>query len=407
MDINELIYSFKRDDYQRDNFDSFLKKVSFKYEVPSIHIAGTNGKTVVASMLSNIYTYSGRKTGLFVSSSTRSEISDMIRINGQSVSNSEIEKIINDNQKLFKKYDLSHFEICVFIALSIFKNEEVDIAIIECGMGGEYDATNVFVPVLSIITNVSIEHTECLGVSTSEIALHKAGIIKNNIPTLIGEIEGDALDVIVDVSKRKNSNITRIGDSHNLTPSENGVTFDYKTYRDIYVPNLSMINVKNTCLVIDAVDLLIESFPVSESALKEGLSKSLPNGRFEIIKGELNYIVDAAHNADAIAKLRRDIDNIASGKHIYVIFACFRNKNITVMLPEIALLGKLYLTTFNHDRARDESDYFLYLDEYQFVEDYKEIISKIKEEDSEAIVVITGSTVFAEMVSEQIKNEKL
>ena len=401
MSINELIYSFNRDDYQRDNFDSFLRKVSFKYDIPSIHIAGSNGKTVIASSLNNVYRHANYKVGLFISSSSK-RVEDMVFISGESVSSTSVESIFNEYQKLFKKYDLSHFEIITFIALSIFNKEKVDLAIIECGMGGEYDATNVFEPILSIISNVSIEHTDYLGVSPSEIALHKAGIIKKEVPVLIGDINGDALDVIVDVAKRKNTKITRIGTEHNNVTKEYGTSFDYKTYENLFIPNLSKTNVKNTCLVIDAIDLLMEKYPVSEESLKEGLKEKLPNGRFEFIKGQPSILLDSAHNPEAIKKLREDVDSLLFNGDVYIIFASFNDKNITLMLPEIALLGKLYLTTFDHPRARKEDDYFLYLDEYEFKEDYKALYKSIKEEHPDSLIIFTGSTAFVDIVRKEL-----
>ena len=401
MSINELIFSFVRDDYQRDNFDAFSKKVYFKYDVPSIHVAGSSGKTVVASILNNVYKAANYRVGLFISSSSK-RVEDMVFVNGNSVSSTSVEKIFNDHQKLFKKYDLSHFEIITFIAFTIFKQENVDLAVIECGMGGEIDATNIFEPILSIITNVSMEHTEYLGVSPSEIALHKAGIIKKDIPTVIGEIDGDALDVIVDVARKKNSKITRIGKDHNLKLDDSGIVFDYKTYEGLFIPNISKTNVKNACLVIDAVDLLEEKFPVDEQSLKEGLKQKLPIGRFEYIVGKPSLLFDSAHNPDAIKKLREDVDALLLNKEIFIIFASFNDKNITLMLPEIAILGKLYLTTFEHPRARKEEDYFLYLDEYEFRQDYKALFNELKEANPESLIIFTGSTAFTDLVRKEL-----
>lgn len=400
MSVNEAIFSFVREDYQRDNFDDFLKKVSFKYDVPSIHVAGTSGKTAVASILNNVYRAANYKVGLFISSPIKTAQS-MIFVNGNSISSTLVEKIFNENQKLFKKYDLSHFEIITFIAFTIFKQENVDLAVIECGMGGEVDATNIFNPVLSIITNVSMEHTEYLGVSPSEIALHKAGIIKKDIQTVIGDIDGDALEVIVDVARRKNSKITRIGKDHNLKIDTNGIDFDYKTYEGLHIPNYSKTNMKNACIVIDAIDLLQDKFPVSVEALKEGLNKKLPKGRFEYIIGQPSMLFDSAHNPDAIKKLREDVDALMLSKETFIIFASFNDKNITLMLPEIALLGKLYLTTFNHPRARKEEDYFLYLNEYEFRQDYKALVNEIKETHPDSLIIFTGSTAFVDMMEKE------
>ncbi len=401
MSISETIYSHEFVEMNKDNLDDFLRKVSFSYSIPSIHIAGTNGKSVVATMLSNIYRSSGYKVGLFISSNYKKDVTQMIQINGLPISNSELEALYNSNQKLFKKYELSPFDIITFIAFSYFQKEKVDIAVIECGMGGEFDSTNIFTPILSIITNVSIEHTEYLGVSLSEIALHKAGIIKDNVPTLIGEIDGDALDVIVDYAKRKDSKITRIGETHNVSFTKEGISFDYKTYVGLEISNFANINVKNACLVIDAVDLLMNKFKVEESALKEGLKLPLPKGKFEVIQGEPLLIIDGAHNPEAIKKLRNDVDLLGLGKEIFVIFATFKDKNITSMLPEIGLLGKTYITTFNHSRARDEFDYFLFLNEYEYNSDYKALINQIKNEHPESAIVIAGSNIFACLVSDE------
>ena len=406
MSVNENIFSFVREDYQRDNFDDFLKKVSFKYDVPSIHVAGTNGKTVTATYLTSIYQAAGYKTGLFISTPHK-RVDEMIKINGENISLKDLEKLFDENQKFFKKFDLTHFEIATIIALTYFQRNNVDIAIIEAGMGGELDATNIFVPVLSVITNVSIEHTEYLGVSLSEIALHKAGIIKNEVPTVIGEIEGDALDTIVEVAKRKNSKITRIGKTHNERLDETGTSFDYKTYTGLKINNLAKTNVDNACLVIDAIDVLSESFKVSTEAIKAGLLKNLPEARFEIIKdNKALFIIDSAHNPEAIVSLRKDVDRL-SLSDINVIFGSFTDKNITVMLPEIALLGKLYLVTFDHPKARKEDDYFLYLDEYPFKENYHELIKEIVESQENPIIVVTGSTALATQISEELKAGKL
>ena len=406
MSINELIYSFDYNDESRDNLDSFLRKINFKYDVPSIHIAGTNGKSTVAYQLKNVYQAAKYKVGLFISSHYQRSIEEMIYINDEHISSKEIESIFNDHQKLFKKFDLSPFDIIVFIALSYFQNSGVDIALIETGIGGEYDSTNIFTPILSMITNISLEHTNELGVSLSEIARHKAGIIYNNVPTLIGKIEGDALDVIVNVAKRKESKIIMTSEIHNEVLNGSGISFEYKTHRDLFIPNLGHLNVINASLAIDAIDLLVNQFPVSEEALKEGLNHKLPKGKFEVINKEgITYVIDTAHNVEAIHTLRDSVDRFQLEKETYIVFATNKDKNITLMLPEIGLLGKIYISTYENKRAREESDYFLFLDEYEFNDNYRSLIKKIKEEHPECMIVVTGSSVFASLVSDDINND--
>ena len=184
MNVKEYLLSRKRETYQRDEFDFFLKKTRFNYDVPSIHVAGSNGKGSTSTYLSYIYASEGYKVGLFTSPYDVSP-TEMMKINNKPIDSYRLEKYLLDNKKDFEKYGLSEFEIETYIAFKYFLDEKCDIAIIECGMGGEYDATNIFTPLLSIITSISLEHTSSLGRTISEIALHKAGIIKRERPVLI------------------------------------------------------------------------------------------------------------------------------------------------------------------------------------------------------------------------------
>ena len=401
MNIQEEINSYRRNNYQRDNFDAFLKKVHFSYNIPSIHVAGTNGKGSTCHYIASIYQASGLKVGLFTSPYYK-RINEMIKINGEEISDSSLESIYRDNQKLFKKHDLSSFEICTYIAFEYFKKENVDVAVIECGMGGEMDATNIFVPILSIITSVSIEHTNFLGVSLSEIALHKAGIIKRDVPVLLGNVEGEALDVIASICQRNNSKIAKIGKFHREKCLDDGYYFDYQTYENLHILSHSRSSVTDSMIAIDAVTLLHETFKVDEEAIKAGLASVSVPGRFTLIKESPIIIIDGAHNPEAIHHLREDIDALALNKPIHVVFASFRDKNITNMLPEIALLGDVSLTTFDHVRARNEEDYFLYLEEYKFVEDHISLIREIKSNYPDDVILVTGSLVFAFLVNDEI-----
>ena len=406
MSVLELIASKSRSDYQRDNFDAFLKKVGFHYDVPSIHVTGTNGKGSVCNYLNNIYLSSGRKVGLFISPMNYS-IADMIKVNNVDIPVSEIESIYSEYRKQIEKYDLSSFEITTFIALTYFQKENVDLAIIECGMGGAIDATNIFNPILSIITSISVEHTNFLGVSLSEIALHKAGIIKDKIPVLLGDVKGDALDVIVNKTKYCNSKIYTQNRYFNEVLQENGYSFGYLPYHDLKIKSRGLTSVTDACIAIEATSILKEQFPVEEVQIKEGLLCDPLIGRLEIHEGHPTIIIDGAHNPDAIVKLRNDVEGLHLNKPIHVVFASFKDKNITVMLPEIALLGDLHLTTFDHVRARNEEDYFLYLEDYKFTSDHIELIKELKTQFPEDVIVITGSLAFASLVHKELMDEKI
>ena len=406
MSVLEEINSYNRNDYQRDNFDAFLRKIGFKYDIPSIHVSGTNGKGSTCNYINNIYIASGRKVGLFISPCYESML-DMIRVNNEFISISYVEIIFKEYKKYFDKFDLSSFEIIAFIAFKYFIDQKVDIAIIECGMGGEIDATNIFKPILSIITNITSEHTNFLGVSISEIALHKAGIIKNEVPLLIGEIEGDALDVLVNKAKETKSKIYKVDHYHSLNLTNEGYTFEYRPYNEVKIPSKSLSSVLDACLALEAVNILQDTFPVDINKVKEGLYKPTLDSRFNIIEGKPTFVIDGAHNPDAIIKLRKDMELVFPGKSVHIVFASFKDKNITVMLPEISLLGELLLTTFEHSRAREESDYFLYLEDYKFHSDHKELIKSLKETYPDDVILVTGSLAFANLVKKEITNGEI
>ena len=401
MDAVEYILSKNRGDYQRDNFDSFLKKVKFSFSVPAIHIAGTNGKGSVAHYLCDIYTKNGYKVGLFTSPD---EIQEMIKIGDMCCEFAYIESVVDEYKKFFEKYDLSTFEIETFIALKWFQDSNVDLAIIECGMGGEYDATNIFTPVLSIITSVSIEHSDFLGVSLSEIAQHKAGIIKKDVPVLIGDVDGDALNVIVSKAKKENSQITVVDKYHNY--SFDGVaTFDYRPYYEIKINSGARYRAYNACLAIEATNILKNIFPVKEELLKEGLLSSKLKCRFEVIDYKPTIILDGAHNPHGINKLREEFDACYPGKTVHIVFASFRDKNISLMLPEIGLIGDIHLTTFDNKRARTDSEYFLYLEDYEYSNDYQSLIDRMITEYPDDILLITGSLTFTYVARAYLKQK--
>ena len=402
MDAISYILSKNRNDYQRDNFDSFLKKVKFDFDIPAIHITGTNGKGSTAYFLKDIYAKNGYRVGLFTSPD---EIQEMIKIGDICCELQYIEATVDEYKKLFEKYDLSTFEIETFIAFKYFLDKKIDLAIIECGMGGEYDATNIFTPVLSIITSISIEHSEFLGVSLSEVAAHKSGIIKRNVPVLIGDVEGDALNVVVSKAKKENSRIIMVDKYHNDS-LENGVhTFDYRPYYGLKINSAAKYRVYDACLAVEATNILSEQFPVKEDLLKEGLLASKLKCRFEVIDYKPIIVLDGAHNPHGIHKLREDFDASYPGKPVHIVFASFRDKNIALMLPEISLIGDVHLTTFDNGRARNESEYFLYLEDYDYIDDYKSLIDKFIVENPDDILLITGSLTFTYVVREYLKQK--
>ncbi len=404
IDLKDIIELRDGADYQRDNFDDFLKKIKFSFNLPAIHIAGTNGKGSTATYIASIYKEAGYKVGLYTSPALY-EINEMMAINGNPISDDEIKSIVLDKKKEIQKYDLSSFEVLTYVAFEYFLKEKCDICVIECGMGGEVDATNIFEPILSIITSISLEHTAFLGRSISEIALQKAGIIKEDIPVLLGSIPEEAIDVIADVAKGNNSKIYSVGESHQPKPNDEGYQFTYGTIENIQIKSPAYYSVNDACIAIDAVQILKGQFPISDEQIKAGLLNVQMPCRMERLEKDPLVIIDGGHNPEAFDKLVISLQKARISSGIRVLLACFKDKNLIQMLSSIgSIADTIILTTFDHPRARTQDDYFLYLSDYDFIENPIEAFKTLKERYPEDTIVITGSLAFAACMSKRLKD---
>lgn len=408
MNLVEVLPFLKnRTDYQKTNFEKFLSRISFTYDIPSIHITGTNGKGSTATYIASIYKEAGYKVGLFVSPYFN-EMNEMISVNKDNIHDEELTEIVNKYKKYFEKYELSEFEVETFIALTHFKEEKVDIAVIECGMGGALDATNVFTPILSIITTVTLEHTEYLGKSIAEIAYSKAGIIKQEVPVLIGELNKEAETTIASVADDTNSKIYKVATPFDIKRIDDGISFSYREIKDVVLDSRAKYAVKNAALALEAIDILRTKFTIFEVDIKKALASTHMINRLEVLMEKPLVIIDGAHNVEAIHELVDSIFYIRKNKAIHTIFASFRDKNIALMLPELALLSEdLSLTTFDHPRARKEEEYFLFSEEYEFYSDYLSLIKNKMKEYPDDLILITGSLAFVSKVRNDYNLGKL
>ena len=405
MEAIEKLKQFTRSDYQKDNFESFLKKEKFVFNIPAVHVAGTNGKGSTTYYLSQIFIAHGYKVGTFISPYFY-KVNEMMKINGEDISDDRFSKIYEEYEKFFKKYDLSQFEIETFTALKYFMEEKCDICIIECGMGGELDATNIFKPVLSIITTISLEHTDTLGSSLTEIATHKSGIIYENVPVLIGNIKGEALDTIAGIAKEKEAPIYRIGEIASHEYLDKGIRFVYDVFPEIEIPSDAYYSITDATIALEASKLLASQFKLDKQKTIEGLKNTYIPVRMETVNEHPRVIVDGAHNVEGIEALLDAYNKKFHYVPTHVVFACFRDKNITVMLPRIGLAGEeVFLTTFDHPRARTYEDYFLFAEDYQFEEDHLALIKRLMEQYPDDNILVTGSLAFASLVKKELQGE--
>ncbi len=395
-DLNNYLTTLRKGDYQRFNFDNFLEKVKFEYNIPSVHISGTNGKGSVGNYLKNIYLAKGYNVGYFHSPYYKSML-EMILLNNEAIKFDYIDKIISKYDKYIKKFDLSEFELETFIALNYFKDNNVDIAIVECGMGGEDDATNIFIPKLSIITSVSLEHTMFLGSSITEIAKAKSGIIKSEVDVVIGKLNEEATQVIYQVALQNKSIVYQVDNYFNERLTDDGYMFDTIKYHDLLIKSFAKYSIEDAMIALKAIEILNKILPVDEESIKEGLNKSQLLGRMTIINKSPLSIVDGAHNPEAIISLCESINALnKENLKIHVIFAAFLDKNIQNMLSSLNFISNdIYLTTFPHIRARKEEDYLLYLQDYSYQENPLVLYEKLKNDFPNDLILICGSLAFA------------
>lgn len=281
----------------------------------SVHVAGTNGKGSTAHMLASIFQEAGYKTGLFTSPHLR-DFRERIRINGEMIPEENVIDFIDKNKDTFMKMELSFFEMSVGMAFDYFAKEKIDIAIVEVGMGGRLDSTNIITPEVSVITNIALDHMKYLGDTLQKIAGEKAGIIKPGIPVVIGETQPETQQVFEDKARECNSPIyfaDQIFDCDKIHIDSDIVQkFDIWKNSELYMeaietPLLGLYQKKNITTVMCAIDLLRDKFELSEDDIRSGIANVIRNthlmGRWQVIGRDPLIIADTGHNPAGIKEV--------------------------------------------------------------------------------------------------------
>ena len=291
----------------------------------AVHVTGTNGKGSVCAMLAEILQADGKKVGLFTSPHLESYCERM-KINGENISENEFAEIIS----LLKMFEIpaTQFEVLTAATFAYFAKENVDIAVVEVGMGGTWDSTNIITPKISVITNVALDHEKILG-DLKNIALNKAGIIKKNIP-VVTAATGEPLNIIREVAKKNNSPIYEVNQPAEVEMNLRG------EYQKI-----------NAAVAIQTAKVL----GVADEKIFAGLKKVSWAGRFEIIDG---VIIDGAHNPHGAKALRESLDkNFPDGRRIF-IFGALADKNIDEMIKILFREKDFVIATLpNSERAEN------------------------------------------------------
>jgi len=331
--------------YKKDltNILSFSEKLNNPHHnFKAIHIAGTNGKGSTSHMMASILQEAGYKVGLYTSPHLK-DFRERIRIDGKEIPEATVIRFIDENKSFLEDHKLSFFEMTVGMAFDHFSREKVDIAIVEVGLGGRLDSTNIITPILAVITNIGKDHVQMLGDTLEEIAFEKAGIIKPGIPVVIGENQVETKAVFNETAKRLNSEIIFAED---LNPENysSDLTGDYQT--------------KNLQTVVTAIRKLNKSkFNISEESIYNGLMRVKKNtglrGRWDILQTNPKVICDTAHNTEGLIYvlkqlLKEDFTNL------HIVLGVVNDKDLRSILPLFPKRATYYFCKPNVPRGMDQ-----------------------------------------------------
>ena len=321
-------------------------------QLKTIHIAGTNGKGSTTNDIRSVLQEAGYTVGSFTSPYMITHY-DRIRINDVYIDEQEFLDISNAHYEEWMKWDLSMFEIDTCIAILYFLKHQVDYCVFEVGMGGRLDSTNILRPMVSIITNIGLDHMEFLGDTKEKIANEKAGIIKSGIDLITGEHDAGCLAVFQKHVTDAGSEMFITGDITNLKEYPDGIVFDYGSYAQVHLQSHAAYQSKNAALCIEVIDYLNrkQRISVNEAQLRSGLKKANWIGRFEIIQEKPLLLLDGAHNAHGIKAL---VESLQGYENIRVIFSVLKDKNFEEMLDILeTLTSDIVVTPFYNERALD------------------------------------------------------
>jgi dihydrofolate synthase / folylpolyglutamate synthase len=331
----------------------------------SVHIAGTNGKGSVSHILSSILQSSGKKVGLYTSPHLR-DFRERIRINGEMISTNYVVEFVNQYRNDFDRIQPSFFEMSVALAFSYFAKEKVDIAIIETGMGGRLDSTNVISPLVSVITNIGLDHTQFLGNTLKEIAGEKAGIIKPQTPVVIGQTNSETLPVFRAKAAEMISPIYFADEEFEVRNIKYAVTdtpklsFDVFYKGKLYLENiesplagsyqpLNILTVIQTAQILEAL-----GWETGKENIRMGIENVILNtgfaGRWQMLQRTPLTICDIGHNVDGIKEVIKQL-HVTPHKKLHIVFGVVSDKDINGMLELLPKEAIYYFCNANLPRA--------------------------------------------------------
>lgn len=345
-----------------DNTIKFCKHLNHpEKKFKSVHIAGTNGKGSTSHILAAILQQAGYKTGLYTSPHLK-DFRERIKINGEMISKQEVVIFVEKNKVFIEEISPSFFEATVGLAFEHFAKHKVDIAIIEVGLGGRLDSTNVISPEVSVITNISMDHMDILGDTLQKIAFEKAGIIKKNTPVIIGEYQEEVKQVFIDKAKEQNAELIfatnqwHYKDSKIVNGKREIEIYDKEKGLNLALDLTGTYQIKNIKTVLSTVNQLKKKgFEIDDAVLISALSqvKKLTGlmGRWQTLAENPLVICDTGHNEDGIKEVLNNI-NLTKFDHLHFVIGMVKDKDISKILSFLPTDATYYFCAPKLERAK-------------------------------------------------------
>lgn len=408
-------FRFSPDKFDLGRMEAFLEILGNPHKAfPVIHVAGTKGKGSTSAMIASCLRAGGYRVGLFTSPHLQ-EFTERIRVNGEMISPEELVGWVNFVRPLIPKVEhLTTFEISTAIGFLHFQRAKVDAAVIEVGLGGRLDATNVVDPLVSVITSLSFDHMAVLGDTLEKIAYEKAGIIKPGHPVVMAPQVDEARQVIEKVASERGCRLVQVERDFRFTPGAHSLdgqffriqrAFSGSAEIELFIPLLGMHQVENSVTAYSALQLVHEQgLVLSDEAIHEGFARVSWPGRFEVIHRSPPVIVDSAHNRDSARRLRQAMIDYLPDRPVFLIFGASEDKDISGMFAELLpICREVVLTRSIHPRSLDPASMLELVKGYGFqsvsIASIEEAItSSLQRAGNDGVVLVAGSLFIAAAV---------
>jgi dihydrofolate synthase/folylpolyglutamate synthase len=389
--------------FDLSRFRAFCNKIGAPHKVfSSIHVAGTNGKGSTCRILAAVFRKAGYKTALYTSPHIL-RFNERFSIDGNFISDNELLKFFRENNEYIKEFKLTYFEISTAIAFWWFARNQPDIAIIETGLGGRLDATNILTPLLSIITSISKDHTDLLGDDLKTIAREKGGIIKSNTPVVIGDLPQEARIKIMHIAEQKNCRLSTIESLNPEFIKPGCFKLEIEERNVMYETNLSApVQAKNIAIASCVVSLLNKQYPGVERKFAEAIQNvDIGYGHFEKLHPDKQWYFDGAHNLEAVKTLKTTIETLGNVKEATLVLSILKDKVTAPVMREFSEFENIYYYGLNLERAATFADIKKWLPHANpLPDDQHHLLSK---EFGTELVIFAGSFYFYATVRDWVK----